>query len=152
MIIDLFSQRRRYFPLHPLLSYVCDFAETHDLAGFETSKTEIGRGVKLIIDEYTTKPQEEKKAEYHRKYIDLQLMLSGVERFGYADLSRCSEKIPYDAEKEAGFVNGSLDFCTLHAGNFAVFFPNDVHMPGVQKPEGSCIVKKAVFKIPVIAV
>lgn len=152
MIIDLFSLHQRYFPIHPLFPYVCEFAGTHDLAGFETSKTVIGRGVKLIIDEYTTKPREEKRAEYHRKYIDVQLVLTGAERFGYADLSRCSERIAYDTDKEAGFVNGSLDFCTLHTGSFAVFFPNDVHMPGVQMQEGSGKVKKAVFKIPVTGV
>jgi biofilm protein TabA len=132
-----------------MIVYVCEFADGHNLLDFEKSKTEIGRGVKLIIDEYTTKPETEKKAEYHRKYIDLQLMLSGTERFGYADLSRCTDKIPYDAEKEAGFVNGILDFCTLHTGSFALFYPNDVHMPGVQMADGPGSVKKAVFKIPV---
>jgi YhcH/YjgK/YiaL family protein len=149
MILDLIAQLHQYKGIHPLFSYVAEFIETHSLSTFEKSKTEIGRGIRLSIDEYTTKPVEEKKAEYHRKYIDLQIILSGCERFGYADISRCTEKIPYDSEKEAGFVTGILDFCTLYEGSFAIFFPNDVHMPGVKMESGAAGVKKAVFKIPV---
>jgi YhcH/YjgK/YiaL family protein len=150
MILDSTAQLHRYNGIHPLFSYVAEFIETHTLSTFEKSKTEIGRGVRLIIDEYTTKPAEEKKAEYHRKYIDMQIILSGCERCGYAELSRCAEKIPYDSEKEAGYVTAILEFFTLYEGSFAIFFPNDVHMPGVRMERDVAGVKKAVFKIPVI--
>jgi biofilm protein TabA len=149
MILDAFSNFHYYLTLHPLFPMVSEFIAAHDCATMEAGKFAIGRGITLSINEYVTKPSDEKKAEYHRKYIDVQLLLSGCEMFGYCDRTLSEDRIPYDGEKDAGFAAGDLDFCTLPAGFFAVFFPHDLHMPGVCVKGAAGMVKKAVFKVPV---
>ncbi|MHB8088995.1 MAG: YhcH/YjgK/YiaL family protein, partial [Anaerolineaceae bacterium] len=92
----------------------------------------------------TTKPLAEGKWEAHRRYLDVQYMLSGCERIDFA-LLHTMKLGEYNAEKDFQAMSGSGSTLNLVEGSFAVFFPQDAHMPGlaVGKPEW---VKKVVVK------
>lgn len=113
---------------------------------------EIKDGVYANVDEYTTKNHEKCDLEAHKKYIDIQLLLSGNERIDFADIKGMSVKIPYDEKRDVMFFNLPEKVNTLYlkSGNFALFYPEDAHRPQMNSSEVSCKVKKVVVKILVV--
>lgn len=107
-------------------------------------------GNKLFINvqSYETKAWEECKYEAHKRYIDIQYVLSGEEIVTVTDKEGLTEKAPYSEEKDVVFYNDDkrgTDF-VLHAGDFVIVFPDDVHKPKA-RVGASCAVKKAIVKI-----
>lgn len=89
--------------------------------------------------------------ESHRQYIDIQVILEGVEEIEHIDISKLVTKIPYDPEKdlivyEDGFGCNKL---VLKKGDVAVFFPEDAHMALSQFDNKPSTIYKSVIKLPV---
>ena len=105
-----------------------------------------------ILTTYNTSSDiEEKPAEAHRKFIDLQYILYGEEKIGYADYRNPKMLLKeYDEGSYAEFFKRIEDesFFVLKKGMYAVFFPEDVHRPGVSNKEVRGV-RKIIFKIPV---
>jgi len=99
-----------------------------------------------LIGESTTQPLGQALFEAHRKYIDVQYIVSGVEKMGYAPLDTLQVVTAYDENKDAEMRKGDGDFLTAKAGMFLVFFPNDAHMPGLAVHQPAPV-KKVVIKI-----
>ena len=92
-----------------------------------------------------SRPIEDALFEAHRKYIDLQYILTGSETMGCAYLGSVKETVEYSEEKDCAFYSGEGELTLYNEGDFVFFFPEDAHMPAVG--EGSC--KKVIVKIPV---
>lgn len=105
-----------------------------------------GRDLFFFIQSYQTHNSNE-TPEAHRKYIDIQYMISGKERIGVGQLEDMTEEVEAKPQNDIWFYLGPMDTITLTKGMFAVFFPNDAHAPCVSPPEGSNNVRKCVFKI-----
>lgn len=101
--------------------------------------------------ELETKPKAEILPEVHRNYIDVQYLHSGYERIGFApDLGINPIAIDYSAERDIQFYH-SVDVeneLIMQAGNFAVFFPNDIHRPACIDGNVTTI-RKVVVKIAI---
>ena len=71
--------------------------------------------------------------EYHRRYADLQIDLTGSEHLGWA--SEGTEQGEFDEENDFGLRTGP-EHCgmTLGEGRFAVFFPGELHKPSCKTP------------------
>lgn len=107
-------------------------------------------GYFYIVDTPMTEPADERRAEFHHKHIDIQLLLEG-EEIMEADISAPDMDNLYSAseEKDLFFVN-EMDSRTqvyLRAGDFVTFYPKEVHKPLCAVGEVSKL-KKVVFKIP----
>jgi len=91
----------------------------------------------------------ERPAEAHRKYLDLQYVIYGKEIIGFADYSNIKKiRSEYNPERDIELFD-SIDnecFFELMQNNYAIFFPEDVHRPGLNKNNPSNI-RKIVFKI-----
>lgn len=111
---------------------------------------QISPRVKAIVSEYETKVKNEVGYEAHRKNIDIQYLLKGEERVACMPIDKLKETVPYSEEKDAAFFTSSLQpiEMTLGDGYFAIFFPQDGHMPqlSVGGPE---MVKKVVVKVEI---
>ena len=109
--------------------------------------------VKAIVSEYTTKEVNENGYEAHRQNIDIQYLLKGEEKIACLPLEELSETKPYSEETDAAFYNAVFDhspsILDLRPGYFAIFYPQDGHMPQlcVNKSEK---VKKVVVKVRII--
>jgi YhcH/YjgK/YiaL family protein len=107
-----------------------------------------GENLFYVVSEYETKPIEEGKLEIHRKYLDIQYIVSGEECIGVAPLEGLTEETPYNGEKDLAFYHYDPTMSKLHLkqGMFAIFWPNEPHMPGrsIDRAEK---VKKIVVKI-----
>ena len=106
--------------------------------------------VKAIVSEYTTKEVNENGYEAHHQNIDIQYLLKGKEIIACLPVKELSETKPYNKETDAAFYNAVSDFSpstlALRPGYFAIFFPQDGHMPQlcINEPE---MVKKVVVKV-----
>lgn len=88
--------------------------------------------------------------ESHRKYIDVQFILEGEEIIHVTPIDGLVVDRPYREEKDVikYLDGGGGSRLSLTAGEAAVFFPEDGHMPG-QAAAIPSLVRKAVIKVPV---
>ena len=131
MIVDSFDYIACYKGLHPNLDKAIEWLNSHTLDALENGKTIIdGDGAAF---------------EYHRRYADLQIDLTGSEHLGWA--SEGTEQGEFNEESDFGLRTGP-EHCgmTLGGGRFAVFFPGELHKPSCKTP-GCDHVRKAVVKI-----
>ncbi|WP_336776208.1 YhcH/YjgK/YiaL family protein [Paenibacillus sp. MMO-58] len=107
------------------------------------------RGDSLYISfmSFDTKSQEEQVAEKHEQYLDIHYLIEGSELIGWSPLREgMIPSQPYDKEDDYALYAPQADeqLLAMKPGMYAVFFPDDVHRPGMG--DGSPI-KKAVVKI-----
>jgi biofilm protein TabA len=131
MIIDQMSNSHLYHSLHPRIKPAFDYLLHTDLATLSIGRHEInGEILYAMLQQYTSKPREQAAWEAHRRYIDLQVVLQGVELIGYANIDHLTQG-EYNAEKDFLPLFGEGDFLTLQNGNFSLLFPQDAHLPGI---------------------
>lgn len=152
MIIDTLKNCEIYYGMNAGFEKAFDFIKKATSENLPAGKYEIdGSNIYAMVQEYKTKAPEEAKFEAHRKYIDIQYIISGVEKMEMIDVSKATEITEYDAEKDFQFFdygNTAVLGC-FEDEDFAVFFPQDVHKPGMAVDSGSSAVKKIVVKIKV---
>jgi len=147
MIIDKLENAHLYKNLGERISKSFDYIKTTDLKNLPAGKYPIdGENIFALVSEYKTKPEFEGKLEAHKKYIDVQYVISGEELMGYAPLGGQKVLEPYKEENDIVFFSGDKSFTTVSAGMFVIFFPEDVHMPGISTRKIS-EVKKLVIKV-----
>ncbi|MHC4526187.1 MAG: NanQ anomerase/TabA/YiaL family protein [Planctomycetota bacterium] len=108
-----------------------------------------GENLFYNVDEYETRPFEKGRFEIHRKYLDIQYIVSGAECIGVAPLEGLTEKMPYDGEKDAAFYHfdPTASKLVLKQGMFVIFWPNEPHMPCRRIGDVPVTVKKIVVKV-----
>ncbi len=150
MVLDALSNFPLYLPLHPQFAAALAFLQAHDPDALPPGRYEIDdAGAFAMVSEYDSRPLSECFIECHRKYIDIQLLTRGREGVGYCRRD-AGRELPYDAEKDFLKLEGEVARFTLEPGAFAIFFPDDGHMPMIRLGEIPAAVKKVVFKIPVV--
>lgn len=111
-----------------------------------------GDGLFAIMDSYSTKVRTDAKLETHRKYIDIQVMISGEEVQEIFPAAEMTVSTPYIPERDVEFYRIPQEpgaRITLRPGDFAVYFPHDAHMPCLTAGSTPQPVKKAVVKVAV---
>lgn len=107
-------------------------------------------GDKIYFDypeKVTTRENIDLELEYHKKYIDIHIVLEGEEVIGYTPFEDCFETQKYNIEKDIAFMKGNLQAeLILNGKNFLIVFPEEPHLPllSVDKVKE---IKKLVFKI-----
>lgn len=92
------------------------------------------------------KKLENVKWESHRKYIDLQYVISGKVKIGIAPVSKATVTKPYDESHDVANYNAEGRYLTATPKEFFLFFPQDAHRPDI-KVDGADSLKKLVIKI-----
>lgn len=132
MIRDQLTQAACYYALHPLIERGLRFLREQDLAALPDGRVEIdGNRLYASVSRYETKSGIAGGAwEAHRRYLDIHCLITGVEKIGYAALAALNVTQAYDQDHDGVLLKGRGDFFTLQRGAFAIFFPQDAHMPG----------------------
>ena len=104
-----------------------------------------GDNLFIFLQTYETKPDND-TPEAHRKYIDIQFLVSGREKMGVAPLEDMSEEVEARPDGDIWFYRGPMDYISLTAGDrFAVLWPGDAHAPSIAvdspAPCRKCVVK-----------
>jgi biofilm protein TabA len=148
MIIDSLENAYKYTDLHPSFAKAFQFVNHTNLDTFEAGKYEIdGKDLHAAVSLKEGVKAAEAKYEAHDLYIDIQVCPAGSETIGWKPRKKCSDiKTPYNPEKDVTFYNVEPDtYFTLQAGQFVIFFPEDVHGPMI----GEGPVKKLVVKVKI---
>ena len=129
-----------------------DFLKTLS-ANSEEKRYELGDGIYAVIESYMSKNKEEGRLEAHKKFIDIQMPLSGSELIGWKNIENLTIETAYDAEKDIMFfsnaVRNSTSFIKIQPSLFMILFPEDGHMPQISTSDMPKTVTKVVVKIPV---
>lgn len=145
MIPDRLCNLERYRGMHPNLDTAISYLSGVDLRALPLGRIEVD-GEKVFV--LLSKPalSQHDKWEKHRKYADIQIMLTPGESIAWAhedDITGFSE---YDESK--GDIQLSSHpaqglICPIPADGFALYFPHDAHRPGLGVGTGY----KAVVKV-----
>lgn len=145
MIIDRLEEAQLIYPLHHSFEKAFVYLRSTNLAALPPGKIHLdGDSLFVLVQEYQTKQIEQGKWEAHKRYIDIQYIVSGEELVNYANISKMKLG-NYDPERDFQSMNGEGQKIELSAGSFMVFFPQDAHMPGLSIVE-SKTVRKVVVK------
>lgn len=126
-------------------------ARLRAVAAGETKKIDLGGGVFALEQAYDTKARPDGFFESHRKYIDVQAVFEGEELMELADISRMTVRQAYNPDRDLITYEDRADASRLRvvAGEAAIFFPVDVHMPSLRTGTEPKLVRKSVVKVPV---
>lgn len=149
MIVDSLANAARYRAVHPRLAAAFDYLAAFDPATPDGKYPIDADRVHAIVQSYATRPAAEKKWESHRRYLDVQYVLSGRERMGVSALGGLAGATEYNEAKDVinyGGPSGEAGSVVVEEGQFAIFFPEDGHQPGVDAGT-SGEVRKVVVKV-----
>ncbi|MGA8148382.1 MAG: YhcH/YjgK/YiaL family protein [Gallionellaceae bacterium] len=150
MIFSTVNQSGRYAALHPLFPRAFDYIRDTDLYALAPGRYPIvGDDLFAIVEHVPGRTRAAAKLECHRKYIDIQLVLEGIDEMGWKPLADCHNPVSdYSAEKDIRFFHDApAAWIATPPDAFCIFFPEDAHAPLV----GAGRIRKVIFKIAVSA-
>ncbi|MFG1173145.1 YhcH/YjgK/YiaL family protein [Erwiniaceae bacterium CAU 1747] len=129
-----------------------DYLVRHDLRAMAAGRYQHDRtGWVVQVLDLQTVPHSESFPEAHRHVVDVQFLVHGEEQIGVAtEKAELTVHQPYHAERDIIFYRDAPNETLLQMkpGNFAVFFPQDLHRPNLMIDSPRAI-RKVVIKIPV---
>jgi biofilm protein TabA len=124
------------------------FLKEHDLQTLAKGKYPIdGDNVFASVTEDPSKEFDKTGWESHRKYIDVQCVITGEEKMGKSSLADATVIKPYEASKDVANYTAPGTFYNVPAGTFIIFFPGDAHRPNISPDGNKKVVKKIVIKV-----
>ena len=116
MIVDSFDYIACYKGLHPNLDTAIEWLNSHTLDALENGKTIIdGDKVFVNVMDADLRDAEGAAFEYHRRYADLQIDLTGGEYLGWA--SEGKDEGTFDETADCGFKSAP-DHCGMTPPSF----------------------------------
>ena len=145
MIVDVLDKKELYYNVHNNFKKAFEFIEKVCNENLDLGKYELdGKNLYAMVQEYDTKA--EGNWECHRKYIDIQYIVSGEEIIGVAPIQNEKSMIDEKPEKDVAHYSCKTKEIVLNSGEFMVLYPSDLHLPGKAANE-PCQVLKVVVKI-----
>jgi biofilm protein TabA len=147
MILDTLSNAAKYAGLKIGMAEAFGFLDQQGLENLPDGKYEIaGERVYAIITRTTGRNVDEGELEAHRKYLDIQYVISGDESMGWKPREGLTHSMEYDTERDLEFLREKPDsIVQVPEGSFTIFLPTDAHQPLIGKgPIHKVVVKVAV--------
>jgi biofilm protein TabA len=147
VIVDTLTNRRLYAGLGGRIADALVLLAFEDFRAKAVGKHEVdGASLFYLVQAYTTKPVEQASWESHRKYLDVQYIVEGTERMGWAPVASLRVTKPYDSGGDAALYTGEGAFLTAGPGTFFLLWPDDAHMPGISAGSPAPV-RKVVVKV-----
>lgn len=147
MIVDKIENAHLYAKTHIGINKALDYIKNTNFLELAKGKYEIeGDEIFAIVNEYETKSPEENLLESHIKYIDVQFIAEGIEQIGFTTLNNQKPVKLYDSVDDYMLFKEPYNLITLNKGMFAIFYPDDIHIPGLMAGTISKV-KKVVVKV-----
>ncbi|MCD8198773.1 MAG: YhcH/YjgK/YiaL family protein [Phascolarctobacterium sp.] len=127
------------------------YIATADFSGMENGEYTIdGRDIFYRVNTYTTEKKELRRPESHNNYIDVQYLNRGSETIWYCP-KRGDEIVIEDKSEENDVLFyapiDEKDCVNLKSGDFAIFFPWELHRPNCSFGDVPSDVQKIVVKV-----
>ncbi len=150
MILDTLANGWRYAGLNEGFDKAFGFLASAGPGNLPAGRHEIdGERVFALLSDGPGRKRADGLLETHSRYVDIQYVVGGTDEMGWKAAAACNRpSAPYDPEKDIAFFEDEPDaWIAVPAGCFAIFFPEDAHLPLVS--EG--VVRKVVVKVAVPA-
>ena len=145
MITDNIKNASLYFGIGTRMEKALKYLQQNDFSKMETGKYPIdGDDVFALVQKYDSKPLADGKWEAHRNFIDVQYVANGAEQMGYAYLGSLKVTKEYDPAGDYLLLDGDGVMLKCTQGTFAVFGPEDAHMPCIAVDAPQPIIKVVV--------
>ncbi len=147
MVLDKIENHALYTGLSENIAKAFAYITNTDLKNTPAGKYEIDEQVFAIVQEYETKHSTDCKIENHARHIDVQYMISGEEMMGITTHRNQTVEVKNE-ESDYTFYQAEVNSVLVEEGMFAIFFPDDIHQPGVMSKTVQKV-KKVVVKIKI---
>ena len=148
-LVSEWQRDKRHFPT--VFDRAFAFLEKNDVAALADGKYPIeGERLFASVESLRTQDETTRRFEGHRKYLDIQVLLAGLEKQLYAPGLAGMNVLEDNLEQgDIAFYSsparhGSL---VLEPGQYAVYFPGEPHCPCCAANPGGDAIRKVVFKI-----
>ena len=125
-----------------------EYLKSIDLDKLELGKNVVNDWLYINVQEYMTKNLSECRFESHKKYVDIQMMIHGIEAIETADIDKLEIETEYSDENDVMFWKQKPNQMRsiIVDGGYVILYPQNAHMPcvAVDKPVK---VKKLVAKV-----
>lgn len=125
------------------------FLKNNDLSKLPVRRNEIdGDNVYALVQDYLSKNEEAANFEAHRKYVDIQYVINGVEMMEITPLTmKKAEVTPFNVASDIEYMTVTQKTSIKATPErFFMFFPSDAHRPGMKAGENSRV-RKIVIKV-----
>nr|WP_326184682.1 YhcH/YjgK/YiaL family protein [uncultured Oscillibacter sp.] len=134
-----------YQGIHPGVMRGLELLRDTDFSKLADGRHDVdGDDLYFSLQSYETRPVND-MPESHKKYVDIQYLISGRERMGVAPLEDMTEVVEGHPERDVWRHRGPTDTILVTGDRFVVFWPEDAHAPciAVDGPERcrKCVVK-----------
>ena len=132
MILDTLNVIDKYASLHPAFPAAFEFLRSIDPDGFTSGRRDIVDDRIFALGSVTAGVGVTgARLEAHRRYIDIQYSVAGIDNIGWRPLSKCiGQDTEYDPERDVVFYSDIPEtWFGLSQGDCAIFFPDDAHAP-----------------------
>ncbi|HWP50626.1 MAG TPA: YhcH/YjgK/YiaL family protein [Clostridia bacterium] len=147
MVLDYLKNAKKYEGLSAGIAKGLAILQDKDLTAMTPGDYPVfGDDIILKIQSYNTKSPEQARLEAHRRYIDIQYIVSGEEKIAVCALDQAGEELEARPDNDIWFYAGSADAMTLKSGQFMILFPEDAHAPCIAVAEAAPV-KKALVKV-----
>lgn len=148
MIVDILDNAERYESLQTGFAEGFAFLRRPDLSELTDERYDIdGDRVFAIVSNGPGRGKEGALLETHRRYIDIQYVIDGNDEMGWKPHQACKQPtMEYDSEKDYQLFADMPDiWLNCSSNTFAIFFPEDGHMPNISPGN----IHKIILKIAV---
>ena len=147
MILDKLSNAKKYYALSSDIEVALRYLESEaDMlkTSNDFSVINLNDTVQTKIIQYDTFPHD-RRWESHHTHIDIQFMVNGSERIGFAPVDIMHAPVKSEG-KDQTIWQGDGDRILLPEGFFIILFPGEAHMSKLADGHVSTV-RKAAFKI-----
>ncbi len=130
---------------NPELKPFCDFVLANDFSLFDGKKWTEDQENFYFCQSIETRVNGTERFESHQNYIDVHLILKGLEGFEFSMNTSLDPITDYISEKDAQYYSGEGEDIVVKENEFVVFYPNEAHLCAKSDPVNNC--EKIVFKI-----
>lgn len=155
MIVDGIENLLKYEAVHPRFPEALAYLKTLLESGAEDGRHQPqGANDSFYVNLMTgsTQPKDMAVAESHRKYIDVQVVIEGDELMCVPS-AKSMPAVTTDYQPDGDYMLYApipVSEChqlQVHAGQFAVFFANELHAPMMSLNSTPTPVRKAILKV-----
>ena len=131
MILDSLENAEHYYPMNSGFRKAFEFLKKSPVEELEGNIPIDGDRVYAMVIKADGKGHEGAQLEMHKKYIDIQFGVGGINEFGWKPAHECSTWTkPFDEKDDYGFFGEEPDnWIPVKPGQYAIFFPWDAHTP-----------------------
>ena len=150
MILDNIKNVNRYEAL-PYVVRALSFAEKYSDPALDIGRYEIDEKLAAVVNNYMTALPEPDKYENHRAWIDVQYVIEGEEEIRVCPREGMEAATEFDVAADYEFCKTPEQYTglVLHAGDFAVLWPDETHSPQLAVNGKPASTRKIIFKVKV---